>query len=605
MNLSSNSATGRSSRFGPWIAFTAAVLAGCGSPGGVTPTTDLICRGDGVVIGGKVTFVKRLYDKTGLTGARQIKPVRYALVEMVLEVDGRAIASTYTDANGNYCMEVRGVPTDFPIVYPRAATKTDPDRFEIAVVDDILTYPQSYVYSRTGASFNGAAPGNYDRDIAVPVYTTVATNADFPLAGAFNILDVATRGAEVAIALTGRAPSDRLLVGWTPGTVFGAGTVGTYFVGDDPTRPQGVSGIELSGGQGGDPDAGDHDEYDDDVILHEFGHFMAYKFSKPAEAGGAHYLNDNTQDIRLAWSEGWATFFSAAVRNSPVMINTRGGDPGHPDHDFSYSFEIDTPHSDLLSSSAINTPLEAHGVYTTSEVSVASLLWELYDSSNESGDRFALGFQGVWDVVARMVAAPANVSFETFATYFANQFGMANLAQTAELRRVQLFPDAFEVNGDNAISPSLPAAVSGVVTCRTLFPEGDVDHIRITLSTPQAMTVETFNLSNGADTYVQLLDVMGQVVQLSDGTRLENDNAGGVPRPFEPTGCGNRRVAIPDVYFRDGVHNGSRLRSLVTTGSEVLPAGDYFVKVMSRATLGGGNPSAGTLGSYDVIVTFN
>jgi hypothetical protein len=584
------------------MALTAAMLTGCGNTGGGVPTTDLICRGDGVIIGGKVTFVKRSYDKTGLTGARQIRPVRYALVEMVLEIDGRAIGSTYTDANGNYCMELRGVPTDFPIVYPRVATKTDPNRFAIAVVDDILN-PQPNLYSRTGASFNGVIRANYDRDIPVPVYAQVAANADFPLAGAYNILDVATTGAEVAIGLTGRRPSAELLVGWTPGTVFGAGTVGTYFVGDDPT--QRLAGIELSGGEGGDPDAGDHDEYDDDVILHEFGHFMAYSFSKPAEAGGAHYLNDSTQDIRLAWSEGWATFFSAAVRNSPVMVNTRGGDPGHPDHDLSYSFEIDTPHSDLLSSSAIRTPLEDHGVYTTSEVAVASLLWELYDSSNESGDRFALGFQGVWDVVSRMVAAPANVSFETFATYFATQFGMPNLAQTAELRRVQLSPDAFEVYGDDLIATSLPAAVSGVVTCRTLFPEGDVDHIRITLSTPRAMTVETLNLSNGADTFVQLLDATGQVVQLSDGTRLENDNAGGTPRPFELTGCGNRRVAIPDVYFRDGLHNGSRLRSLVTTGSEVLPAGDYFAKVMSRATLPGGSPSAGKLGSYDLIVTLN
>src|SRR5574341_543648 len=94
--------------------------------------------------------------------------------------------------------------------------------------------------------------------------------------------------------------------------------------------------------------SGDHDEFDDDVILHEYGHFMAFSFSKAAEAGGAHYLNDSTQDIRLAWSEGWATFLSAAVRNSPVMVNTRGGDPGHPDHDLSYAFNIETPHSDVL-----------------------------------------------------------------------------------------------------------------------------------------------------------------------------------------------------------------------------------------------------------------
>jgi hypothetical protein len=369
----------------------------------------------------------------------------------------------------------------------------------------------------------------------------------------------------------------------------------------------------LSGGLGGgDPDAGDHDEFDDDVILHEFGHFMAFSYSKPAEAGGAHYLNDNTADIRLAWSEGWATFFSAALRNNPVMVNTRGGDPGHPDHDFSYSFDIARPHSDLLSLPQIDTPLETHGVYSTSEVAVSSVLWDLYDAQREPGDgnadRLALGFQRVWDVFARMITAPNNVSLETFATYFANQFGasgMGNLAKIAELRRVQLFPDAFEANGDDSLGDTVPEAVPGVVTCHTLFPAGDVDLTRITLGQPTRVRVETFNLSNGADTVVQLLDANGTVVKLNDGTELVNDNAI-VARPFEVTTCGNRWEAIPQVYFDQGINNGSRLASTVSTGTEVLPPGTYYAKVTSRATFqpNGQNLAAGKMGSYDLIVTF-
>ncbi len=596
MSLSSNSAIRVRYGIRRGLVLLAAMLAGCGGAGGGKPTTDLICRGDGVVVGGKVTFVKRLYDRAGLTGARQIRPVRYALVEMVLEIDGRAIGSTYTDANGNYCMELRGAPPDFPIVYPRVATRTDPKRFAIAVVDDILN-PQPNLYSRTGASFNGAVPGNYDRDIAVPVYTPLAANADFPLAGAFNILDVATRGAEVAIELTGRAPSAELLVGWSPGTVFGDGTVGTYFVGDDPT--QRLAGIELSGGLGGDPDAGDHDEYDDDVILHEFGHFMAYSFSKPAEAGGAHYLNDNTQDIRLAWSEGWATFFSAAVRHSPVMVNTRGGDPGHPDHPDSYFFEIETPHADILSSPAIATPLETHGVYTTSEVAVASVLWDLYDSSNETSDSLALGLRGVWEVFQRMTIAPANVSIETFADYFARQFGMSGFANSATLRRMQFMPDKYE-SGDNLFDQSPPVVASGQVTCHTLYPAGDVDHVRIDLLAPKTVTVETFNLSNGADTVVELLDAQGAVIAFNDNA---TDNAGVVPRGFEVTGCGNRQTPIPSSYVDLGINDGAELASTVGSAN-TLPEGTYYVKVTSRAALGGGRElAAGALGSYDLVVT--
>jgi hypothetical protein len=574
--------------------WTVILLAGCGGAGGGTPTNDLICRGSGTIVGGKVTFIKRLHDERGLTGARVVLPVRYALVELVLQVDGRTVGRTYTDENGNYCVQASGVPSQFPDVYPRVATRTNPDRFKIAVVDSINN-PQPSVYSRPGASLDGTAPGIYDRDIAIPVWADLGSGVLFSLSGAFNILDVATRGAETAIQMAGRPPTAELLIGWTPGTVFGSGTIGTYFVGDE--RIQSIAGIELSGGAGGiDPDSGDHDEFDDDVILHEYGHFMAYSVSSPAEAGGPHYLNDSTQDIRLAWSEGWATFLSAAVRNSPVMVNTRGGDPGHPEHDFSYAFDIERPHSDVLSHPSIGTPLEEHGVYTTSEVSVASVLWDLYDSRNESGDRFTLTLRGVWDVFARLVTVQSNVSFETFADFLPSHLS-PDLAVTANLRRMEFSADYYE-DADDTITANTPQPSSGAVTCHTLFPKGDVDYVKITLSVPSTVTIETVNLSNGADTFVQLVDSNGTVVVL-DGVPLQNDNAP-APRPFTLTQCGNRRTEIPQVYFERGLNNGARLASTVSTGASLLPTGTYYARVSSSPNR---NLGAGELGSYDLVVT--
>ncbi len=575
------------------------LLAGCGGAGGGTPTGDLICRGNGTIVGGKVTFIKRLHDERGLTGARVILPVRYALVELVLTVDGRTVGKTFTDENGNYCVQASGVPPQFPTVYPRVATRTNPDRFKIAVVDSINSSAPN-VYSRPGSSLDGSAPGIYDRDIAIPVWADLGSGVLFSLSGAFNILDVATRGAETAIEMAGRAPTAELLIGWTPGTVFGSGTIGTYFVGDE--RVQSIAGIELSGGAGGpDPDSGDHDEFDDDVILHEYGHFMAFSFSRAAEAGGAHYLNDSTQDIRLAWSEGWATFLSAAVRNSPVMVNTRGGDPGHPEHDFSYAFDVERPHSDLLSHPSIDTPLEEHGVYTTSEVSVASVLWDLYDSRNESDDRFTLGLRGVWDVFAQLVTVQSNVSFETFADFLPSHLS-ADLAVTASLRRMEFSADDYE-NQDDTINTNTPQPASGVVTCHTLFPKGDVDYVKIgEFNTQSQVRIETVNLSNGADTYVELVDAAGEVVVLN-GVPLRNDNAP-APRLFTPTQCGNRQTEIPQVYFNAGLNNGARLASTLpadpTETWMLLPAGTYYARVSSSPNR---NLGAGELGSYDLVVT--
>ncbi|MFZ5861617.1 MAG: hypothetical protein ACOYXR_02025 [Nitrospirota bacterium] len=549
------------------------------------------------MLGGKATFVKRLYNQQGLTGARDVRPIRYAKVEVVLAIDGHVVSSGYTDVNGNYCMQVRNVPADFPTVYPRVVSRTDPKRFNLAVVDDIQS-PQWSLYSWAGGEFNGTVPGVFDRDMAVPVTAQLAGRVDFPIAGAFNILDVAVRGAEAAVAMAGRPPTAELVLGWTPGTAFGSGTVGTYFVADDPTATsQALAGIELSGGEGGGPDEGDHDEYDDDVILHEFGHFMSYSFSKAAEAGGPHYLNDNAQDIRLAWSEGWATFFSAAVRDrerlprSSYMVNSRGGDPDHPDHPDSYSFEIETPHSDLLTT--IGTPLETHGVYTTSEVAVAAVLWDLYDGSNEPGDRFAMGLEGVWDVFERMIAAPANVSLETFEDYFARSIGPLSLASTGGLRRMQFVPDQYETR-DNAPTVNAPPVAFGEVTCHTLFPEGDVDHVRFSVATAGTVKIETFNLSNGADTVVELLNEQGVLVSGEDATATPRESL----RGFERTGCGNRERPTPPVYMA-GINNGVNFSS--TVGPLSLTPGVYYVKVMSAGPAR--NPSAGVLGSYDLVVT--
>jgi hypothetical protein len=128
--------------------------------------------------------------------------------------------------------------------------------------------------------------------------------------------------------------------------------------------------------------------------------------------------------------------------------------------------------------------------------------------------------------------------------------------------------------------------------------------MRISLAQPSRIRVETFNLSNGADTVLQLLDANGTLVVLDDGTKLENDNAA-VARPFEITPCGNRREEIPQVYFDQGINNGSRLASTITTGLIPLAAGTYYAKVTSRDTFNpiGQNLAAGKTGSYDFIVT--
>src|SRR5206468_12451246 len=67
----------------------------------------------------------------------------------------------------------------------------------------------------------------------------------------------------------------------------------------------------------------DSDEFDDSVLLHEYAHMLAAKFSRDDSPGGVHSTGD-VLDPRVAWSEGFANFFSSAARNNPVYRDSYG-----------------------------------------------------------------------------------------------------------------------------------------------------------------------------------------------------------------------------------------------------------------------------------------
>ncbi len=71
-------------------------------------------------------------------------------------------------------------------------------------------------------------------------------------------------------------------------------------------------------------DTSDQPYWGDAVMAHEVGHWaMASYGTSPAE-GGTHIVSIKTFPGQ-AWSEGWATFHSSAVRNDPVYFDRQGG----------------------------------------------------------------------------------------------------------------------------------------------------------------------------------------------------------------------------------------------------------------------------------------
>ena len=93
--------------------------------------------------------------------------------------------------------------------------------------------------------------------------------------------------------------------GLSPGVYIGSrGAISFYL--------NGQRELYIGGGLNDDVESSDMDHFDNSVIVHEYGHFLEDQFAAPDSPGGSHN-GRSIIDPRLAWGEGWADFFQAAV----------------------------------------------------------------------------------------------------------------------------------------------------------------------------------------------------------------------------------------------------------------------------------------------------
>jgi hypothetical protein len=205
------------------------------------------------------------------------------------------------------------------------------------------------------------------------------------------------------------------------------------------------------------------DRWDWDVIHHEYGHYFQNIHGFQANPGGMHSFNTHlsqtrgSKDIgtRLAWGEGWPTFFGTSGQNvsgaAGLMVPTVGD-----------TFYTDTEDS------TNNVNLETSpGVGEDDEVSTMSSLWDLFDSAADGDDQSSFTdrflfttFKGAavktigaaWDAVAATLSTQQK-------TVVGGLFGQAKIAPQlsapADNFRAGAAPPAFmwKANGGGAPNP--------------------------------------------------------------------------------------------------------------------------------------------------------
>lgn len=484
---------------------------------------------------GTALYHKPVVTAQGMSQTAVPTPIRYADIELVSCQSGAVLAAGETDADGRFRLAF--VNAGQVGVYVRVLSSST--RYGISVQRSAA---QPFLYGLTSLAFDDAGDGE----------TTIVTGLETMGAlgtGAFNILAQGVRGAETVEELSGAPPTPPMIWYWFPGNANG-----TFY--SPVTKTITVLGA-----------TDDPDEFDDAVLLHEYGHYVLDVYSRDDSPGGPHVLGDSTLDLRLAWSEGWATFFSSVARNDPLHVDSGGGG-------VRLVFDIEEP------------SFGAATRYDTNELAVAAVLWDAHDTANADEGAGPLGglLPAIWSVVGGLSLSP--VTFEDFWTAW-QAASPGDLQPILAGRSIDLWPDEAEAAGDDDPSRATPIRLAEVQH-HSLSPAGDVDYVEFIAPADGVYTIATARcvqfpvacdarLSNAADT---ILDVLGLA---DDGPHHDNPNG-----EVYQSSC---TLACPP-------NDAATLSSGVTFAAA---AGTSYIVQISRSPVA--PPSAGELGSYDVVVT--
>lgn len=157
------------------------------------------------------------------------------------------------------------------------------------------------------------------------------------------------------------------------------------------------------------------DRYDWDLIFHEYGHYVALIHGLMRTPGGFHKatLNmwaergDKSEGLRLAWGEGWATFFSIAGQTSAGLISL--GVPNVGDIRYTDTEDSMTDYSLEVGDDA------GPGLGEDNELSVMTFMWDLFDGQNEGLDKTAFTDSYLFNVLRQVGVETLGDTWEAIA----------------------------------------------------------------------------------------------------------------------------------------------------------------------------------------------
>ncbi|MDX1406301.1 MAG: hypothetical protein R3192_17310, partial [Woeseiaceae bacterium] len=332
----------------------------------------------------------------------QERPIRRATVQALDETGSTVLDSDVTDDLGGYSLTVTASTN--VIIRVRAELKQGGNpSWDVEVRNNVDTSPsppplaQRPIYVMDSSVMDSGVVDSTVNLTATTGWDSVSQSFTGPRsASPFAVLDAIWSAMELVMATDPGASFVPLDAFWSPDNTSSEGS-GTF---SDNVASGEIGTSFYSGDQlfllGKDGD--DVEEFDDHVIVHEWGHYFEDNFSRSDSIGGAHSIGD-ILDMRVAFGEGWATALSGIALDNPIYCDTlwfAGTLSG---------FEID------IESEGGGTP----GWFN--EISIMKIVYDLWDTNDDGADNSSIGFDPIYDVMAGPQAnTEAFTSIFTFAT---------------------------------------------------------------------------------------------------------------------------------------------------------------------------------------------
>jgi hypothetical protein len=551
-------------RFAPFakagfVLVLAASFSACGGggdngSGGPPPAT--------VTVSGKITFDRIPFDSTlgsGLNPNAVIEsPARGVVVEAVAGTS--VLASTVTNATGDYSFEV---PSSNQIRIQAKAQMLKTDTAPTWNFRVLNNTNSDALYVLESSAFTSNA--NVTRNLRAASGWGGTSYTGTRAAAPFAILDTVYRAKDLILSAANTTTFPALNMYWSSSNrpTEGAfciddGDIGVTFYSTGGTDESECDG-EVPEGMFvlGDFAQGDTDEFDQHVLAHEFGHYVEAKFSRSDSIGGQHNDGDKL-DLRVAFGEGWGNAFSGMVLNDPVYRDSYSG----MSSDFSINMEVD------------DARFSDGGWY--SEASIAEILWDIFDSTNEPGDAISLGFAPIFEALA----IEKNTAAFTSIFSFLQAVKEVSPSATAAINQLR---NAEQISGSDEFGAGENNA-GGDPSVLPLYRP-------ITLNQPQQLVC--VRATNGAQNGLGFNKYFR--LDLDPGATV-TVTVTGVPDAGPPAGT----AAIdPDVFiYRRGevvAFGTSEAVSTETISQTALPAGTYVIELYDYNLSSGSTPRCMTI----------